>query len=115
MFYEIKKGEMVLAKKAKMADSIYLRTLGLMFSKGLEGFDALWLKPCNSIHTFFMNYEIDVVFLSKDLTVVKVLRNVKPWRMTGMYFKASQCLEFFGGTLPEGIGEGEKLEAVCIN
>ena len=40
-----------------------------------------------------MNYSIDVVFLNKDYRVIKIMRNLRPWRMTGIYFKASQVLE----------------------
>ena len=66
-------GDMIIAEKVKMADTFYLRTIGLMFSKGLDGFDCLWLKPCSSIHTFFMRYEIDVMFVDKKMKIIKVI------------------------------------------
>jgi uncharacterized protein len=115
MLMKLAKGEQVIAEKVKMADTIYLRTVGLMFSKSLDGFDCLWIKPCSSIHTFFMRYPIDVIFLDKNLKVVKIIKNIKPWRMTLMYFGAAQCLEFSGGFLPENINAGDTLEAVCIS
>ena len=86
-----------------------------MFSKSLDGFDCLWLKPCSSIHTFFMRYDIDVMFVDKKMKIIKIIRNIKPWRMTLMYFGSAQCLEFSGGFLPEELKEGDILEAVCIN
>jgi uncharacterized protein len=115
MLMKLSKGEQVIAERVKMADTFYLRIVGLMFSKSLQGFDCLWLKPCNSIHTFFMRYEIDVMYLDKNMKVVKIIRNIKPWRMTRMYFSAAQCLEFSGGFLPSNIKEGDLLEAICIS
>lgn len=42
---------------------------------------ALLIKPCSSIHTFFMRFPIDVVFVDKASRVVKIAENVKPWRL----------------------------------
>ncbi|MBT7608754.1 MAG: DUF192 domain-containing protein [Bacteriovoracaceae bacterium] len=112
---KLTKGDQVIAEKVKMADTIYLRTVGLMFSKSLDGFDCLWIRPCKSIHTCFMKYPIDVMFLDKKLKIVKIIKNIKPWRVTLMYFTATQCLEFSGGFLPGNLKIGDNLEAVCIN
>ena len=112
----VEKQSTTIAKRVEVATSIAQKTLGLMFSKDLGNKDALLIESCNSIHTFFMNYPIDVIFLSKENIVVKIFRNLKPWRMTLMYFKASKCLEFMGGTLCENVVVGDKLEIKeCIN
>jgi Uncharacterized ACR, COG1430 len=42
---------------------------------------GLLIKPCSSIHTFFMAYPIDVLFLSSDGVVLKIVSGLKPWRM----------------------------------
>ena len=104
-----------IAENVKVAYSFLSRLIGLMFSKGLVGFDALLIRPCNSIHTFFMRYNIDVVFLDKQMRIVSIIRNIKPWRMTWIYFKSHQVIEMAGGSLPQNINEGETLEVVCTN
>jgi hypothetical protein len=115
LFFQISCGGKTLAKRASLADSFMERALGLMFSKDLGDRDALIIEPTNSIHTFFMNYPIDVIFINRDHKVVKVFNKLKPWRMTRMYFSASKAIEFMGGTLPGDIGPGEKLEIKCIS
>jgi uncharacterized membrane protein (UPF0127 family) len=108
------KGEMI-CEKVKLADNMFTRLLGLMFSKDLPAGEGLLIRPCNSIHTFFMNYSLDIVFLDKDFSVVKVIYNMRPWRMSWMYFKANQVLEMKAGNLKPNIAVGEKLEVLCIS
>ena len=45
--------------------------------------------------------------------VVKILRDVKPWRITGFYIKAVKVLEVKSGSLPACINEGDEVEIVC--
>lgn len=116
MRYEFKtEKNIVIGKNVKFANNMFSRMKGLMFSSEMDGFDALLITPCNSIHTFFMNYPIDIIFLNKEYKVIKIIKNIKPWRLTGIYFKATQVLEFMGGTLNESLQEGETLEVTCIN
>lgn len=104
-----------IAQKVALADNSISRMIGLMFKPGLEAGEGLLIRPCNSIHTFFMRFNIDVLFLDKEYRVLKVIRNLKPWRMTRMYFKAFQVLELQGGTLSEDIHENDQLEVLCIS
>ncbi len=110
----VEKEGLVVAAHVEVANSIKEKTIGLMFSQDLGEKDALLIESCNSIHTFFMNYPIDVVFLSNENKIVKIFRNLKPWRMTLMYFKASSVLEFMGGTLDHSIEVGDKLELKSV-
>ena len=111
----VRKGERIIANNVKKASNFFQRFLGLMFSKDMYNFDGLLLCPCKSIHTCFMFYPIDVVFLSSDMKIVGILRNLRPWRVTKIYFKAVQVLELKGGILPDDIFLGDTLEVVCIN
>ena len=104
-----------IAKDAIEAKSTLQKMKGLMFSKRMDGFDGMLFKRCNSIHTFFMNYPIDILFINKEMKIVKIFRNLKPWRITRMYFSAYQALEVMGGTLDSRVKEGDELEVVCIN
>ena len=107
---KVQKENSLIASRVEVASSLAQKTLGLMFSKDLGEKDGLLIESCNSIHTFFMNYPIDVVFLSKENEIIKIFRNLKPWRMTFMYFKASKVLEFMGGTLSHNLEVGDKLD-----
>jgi uncharacterized protein len=99
----------MVAEKVKIANTAIDRMIGLMFSSDLSGFDGLLISPTNSIHTFFMRYELDIIFLNKENKVVKIIRNMKPWRMTRMYFKAVKVLEMKGGTLPVYVNVGDEF------
>lgn len=113
--YVIKKGDAVISENAGYAKSFSERALGLMFSKDLGDRDGLIIEPCNSIHTFFMNYPIDVIFLDSENKVVKVFSSMKPWRITRMYFTASKVLELMGESLKYPLKKGDQLDFECIN
>lgn len=74
--YKIKRFTDGQGRQAKLyvADNFISRLLGL-FSKKARQFDGIELAPCHSVHTFFFHYAIDVVFLSKDGRVLKLVRN----------------------------------------
>ena len=105
----------IVSHKMLIANSVMSRMKGLMFSFELPDCDSLLLAPCNSIHTFFMLYKIDVIFLDKNFKVIKVIYDLSPWRVTWFYFKAHQVLEMKAGTMKKDIKAGDVLEAICIN
>ena len=109
-----KKNNEVLSQDVMKAYSVKDRLIGLMFKKEIS-YDGLHLEPCNSIHTFFMKFPLDLVFLDKNLKVVKVLEGVKPWRMTRLYFSSSSVLEFKTGIVGEKVHKHDQLEVLCIN
>jgi uncharacterized membrane protein (UPF0127 family) len=113
--YLIKCKDFEICKEAKIAESFFSRLVGLMFQEKMDGFDGLLITQCNSIHTFFMQYSLDLVFLDKNYKVVKVLENKSPWRMSLMYFSATQVLEVVAGTLKGRVSKGDQLELVCIS
>jgi uncharacterized membrane protein (UPF0127 family) len=89
----------VLADKAKLADTFWSRLIGLLNRKSLERGGALILKPCSSIHTLFMRFSIDVLFLDKNNKVIGIIHAVKPFRITPVYFGAYLAIELPAGTL----------------
>lgn len=94
-----------LSNNVIVADSLLKRMKGLLGRSEMLAGEALWIKPCMSIHTFFMKFPIDVVFLNKRNRVVAVIKNLQPNRMTRLYFKAVSVLE-----LPAGIIEATGTE-----
>jgi len=71
----------VISSKAKIATSFGLRLKGLMFDKTLDEAGVLIFHNAPAIHTCFMRFAIDVVFLDKDNRVIKIYEAVKPWKM----------------------------------
>lgn len=76
---------------ADVADNSFLRIKGLMFKKEIN--KGLLIKPCNSIHTFFMRKNIDVLYLDKHGKIIKLTPAMKPWKIGPLVFKAKAVLE----------------------
>jgi len=98
-----------LARQVEQADTFWARLKGLMFRRNIPGGQALLLDPCPQIHTCFMRFEIDVVFLDKQNRVVAVQERVKPWRMSKFYRHSRRTLELGGGTLQGRVQVGDEL------
>ena len=73
----------VLADKYLVANSLFKQVLGLMFRK--QKVSLLFnfsMENNRSFHTCFMKYSIDVLFLDSDKKVAKIVRSVKPWKLS---------------------------------
>ena len=66
--------------KAKVARTFAERARGLIGTKKPLPGEGMLILRCNAIHTFFMSYPIDAVFLDRNDRIVKVVRGIKPWR-----------------------------------
>lgn len=88
----------LLADSAAEADSFLGRFKGLMGVTELPLGQGLHIRPCNSIHTFFMRIPIDAVFLDGAQQVVDVCHALPPWRVSRVYFGARSVLELPAGT-----------------
>lgn len=101
----------VLAEYVILADSLWPRMKGLLGTSELAPGHGLILDPCNSIHTFFMAYAIDVIFVDKSHKIVEIMPAVKPWRLTRMIMKAHCVVELPAGSLEGTNAEvGDQLE-----
>lgn len=67
--------------RVRVASSFWARVRGLMFVKDLPADEGLLIERCNSIHTCFMRFPIDATFFDAQGNVVKVVKNIKPWRL----------------------------------
>ncbi|MEW6170047.1 MAG: DUF192 domain-containing protein [Candidatus Omnitrophota bacterium] len=88
-----------LAEEVEIAKTIWQRGKGLLGRKTLGQGKALVLWPCDSIHTFFMQFAIDVIFVDKENRIISVYENLKPFRVTRIYFKAKFAIELPIGTI----------------
>lgn len=75
------------------------RTRGLLGRDSLPAGTAMLISPCSSIHTFFMKFPLDLIFMDRQNRVVKVCRRIKPWRMAWGGFSAYQVLELQAGLI----------------
>jgi len=96
----------VVAEDVRVADGIWSRFWGLMGRRSLPEGSGLLLRPSFSIHTAFMRFPIDVVFLDRDLRVVKVVPGMKPFRVAVAFGGAHSALE-----LNEGAAAKAQVEA----
>ncbi len=71
----------ILGVKAKVARTFCERAKGLIGTKDLAPGEGLLIERCNAIHTFFMSFPIDAVFLDSNDNVVKTIRGIRPWRI----------------------------------
>jgi len=73
----------VVVESCSIADKPWGRMRGLLGRSSLDPGEGLLLKPCGSVHMFFMRFPIDVVFLDRELSVVAVRPELAPWRTAG--------------------------------
>ena len=102
----------ILADKAKIAHTPFSRIKGLLGRKGLEKGEGLIIKPCSSIHTFFMQFKIDVIFLDKENKVVAMAFSLPPARIFDTFFRGKLVIELPSGILEKtGTKVGDNIEA----
>ena len=88
----------VLATRLEVADSGPKRNKGLLGRDGLAPGEGLWIVPCESVHTFFMRFPIDLVYLDRKHTIKKVRSAVGAWRLSAC-LSAHSILELPAGTI----------------
>jgi uncharacterized membrane protein (UPF0127 family) len=99
-----------IVRELRMADNFFTRAKGLLGTRELPEGHGLLIRPCNSVHMLWMSYAIDVVFLSKAMEVVRVIPELKPWRLSPVVKGAYQVLELPEGTISRtGLVPGNKL------
>lgn len=106
----------VLCDAMEEAATFGSRFMGLMGRTDFPPGAGLHIAPCTSIHTFFMKIPIDVLFLTRDLTVVDALDAMPAWRMSRVYFEARSVLELPAGTMrATQTAPGDQLAMEPIN
>ena len=93
------KNNAVLADRARVADTPLSRLVGLLNRCSLESGEALILTPSPCIHSLFMRFSIDVIFLDKASRVIAALPSFQPFRFSPVYFKARLTIELPENTL----------------
>ena len=89
----------LLAEKVILAESTGARMKGLLGRSGLEPDTAMLIRPCRSIHMWFMRFPIDAAFLDAELRVLKIARSLKPGQLAFAPRKTASVLETAAGVL----------------
>ena len=100
-----------LVTAGRVANSYWSRFRGLIGSKPLQPGEGLLIVPCSSIHTHFMSFPIDVLYLNRELELVGIDHSLPPWCL-GRFYKQVRCvLELPAGTAKaSGAVVGDKLQ-----
>jgi uncharacterized membrane protein (UPF0127 family) len=99
----------VVCERCEIAESSLKRVRGLLGRRELVHGDGLLIRPTWSIHTWFMRFPIDVVFLDRDLTVLGVREHLRPWK-AAVHRGAHAALELPAGAARRvGLAVGDRL------
>ncbi len=71
-----------LGSRVLPAASMWSRFIGLMGRRGLQQGEGLHIVPCSSVHMFCMRFALDLVYLDREGSAVKLVRALKPWRLS---------------------------------
>ena len=90
-----------IAEDIIVAKSFFKRLKGLMFTKELSPQAGMYIHPCSSIHTFFMNYAIDVLYLDVNNKILAIDENMKPGKVGRIVKDAVAVVELSSGKVKE--------------
>jgi uncharacterized membrane protein (UPF0127 family) len=90
------------------------RRTGLLKHSRLAEGEGLWIFPCEAVHTFFMKFALDLIYLDRKKRVKSVVQSVKPWRLSAC-FLAHSVIELPVGTIERtGTQKGDEIELITV-
>src|SRR4051812_48083653 len=103
-----------VCERCSVAATVRTRTRGLLGRNDLPAGTGIWIRPTNSIHMFFMRFAIDAVFLDRQDTVLRIVPELRPWRMASCR-RARSVVELRAGECARrGVQVGDRLLAAAI-
>lgn len=100
----------IISENTKMADNFFSRSIGLLSRKTLPESESLVIKPCCSIHTFFMRFDIDVLFIGANGKIIELYENVKPWNVLPIHLNSKYVVELPTGCISDkNIQKGDEI------
>jgi len=100
----------VLASRMEVANSAAKRNQGLLGRERLSPGEGLWIIPCEAVHTFWMRFPIDLVYLDRGNQIRKLVSEAPPWRLSACLW-AHSVLELPAGTIRNTLTQpGDTLE-----
>lgn len=89
----------VLATTILRADSPLTRMRGLLGRNAFPKGEALIIIPCQSVHMFFMQFSIDVIFVDQHKCIIGFCKNLRPFMLSPIFWKSSCAIELPTGTI----------------
>lgn len=103
----------MLVSHLEVASDFIDRGIGLLKKSELTDKEGLWIHRCNSIHTFFMKFAIDCIFINKNLVVEDLVENISPWNVVLPRWKSSSVIELQSGFIKKNpVKKGDQLDVV---
>lgn len=87
----------LIAGDVKIAKNFFTRSIGLLSRKNLSEDEALIIRPCSSIHTFFMKFKIDVIFVDKNNKIIALYENVEKNKILPIHLTSKYVIELAAG------------------
>ncbi|MBL7545715.1 MAG: DUF192 domain-containing protein [Bdellovibrionaceae bacterium] len=103
----------LLVPHLEVATGFIDRGIGLLKKSSLTENEGLWIHRCNSIHTFFMRFSIDCVFVDQNLVVQDLVQDVAPWKLVLPRWSSRSVFELPSGLINKfEIKKGDQLDVV---
>ena len=103
--------DQTLITAGRVADNMLTRLRGLVGARPLQPGEGLLIMPCSSVHTHFMSFPIDVVFVDRDQRVVAIDAEMAPWRFGRLHRGVRFVIELPPGTArATGTEVGDQLQ-----
>lgn len=100
-----------VAIQCMVAEGPFERMKGLLGRSHLTQGQGMWIEPCNNVHTFFMKFAIDVVYLDWQGQILRIYKNMQPWRTHIPVWSGRVALE-----LPVGASDGLQVgDTLCLS
>ena len=98
----------VLLEQVILAETAPERMRGLLGRSALPPGTGMLIRPCRSIHMWFMRFPIDAAFLDREMRILKISRNLRPWQLAFAPRGTACVLETTAGQLAD-LGIGDRL------
>ena len=111
-----KKSRQTLAQNVITVRGFFSRLRGLMWKNDFPSTHTMWILPCKGgIHTCFMKFSIDVIFVNRSLEITSVYKNIHPWKLVepflSLFSKTYSVFEFKSPALDSyHLQKGDQLE-----
>lgn len=97
----------VVCERCELADTPLKRMKGLLGRAGLASGEGLLIRPTGSIHTLFMRFPIDAIFCDRELHVLKIVREMGPWRFAAA--RGARVVVELPADSTAGVAVGDRL------